>query len=456
MTAPGGLLVDLYELTMAQSYLAEGMHEVPATFSLYTRKLPAGWGYLVAAGLDDALTYLETLAFSDADLAYLEETGIFSLVFLGHLRDFRFRGDVRAMPEGTLFFADEPVLEVHGPLLQAQLVETVVLNELHFQSLVAGKAARTVDVAQGRTLVDFGLRRTHRADAGMRAARSSYLAGFDATSNVLAGKEYGIPIAGTMAHSYVEAFEHELDAFRAFAHSFPDRSILLVDTYDTVEGVRRAAAIGRELAERGHVLQGIRLDSGDLGELARLARAILDEAGLTGTTVFASGGLDEHEVAALLGAGAPIDGFGVGTRMGTSADAPFLDMAYKLVEVEGRPTLKLSEAKATLPGPKQVWRVADGAGYTGDLVGEAGEELPGETLLEPVMVEGRRIAQPSLEAARRRCAEQRERLHERHRLLDALPYEVRLSERLESLRRRTVAEVRERELGVATRAGADR
>jgi nicotinate phosphoribosyltransferase len=456
MTARSGLLVDLYELTMAQSYLAEGMHERPATFSLFARRLPPGWGYLVAAGLDDALSYLETLAFSDDDLAYLEETGIFSAAFLDHLRGFRFRGDVRAMAEGTVFFAVEPLLEVRGPLLEAQLVETVVLNELHFQSLVAGKAARSVDAAHGRTLVDFGLRRTHRAGAGMRAARSSYLAGFDATSNVLAAREYGIPASGTMAHSYVEAFDHELDAFRAFVREFPDRSVLLVDTYDTVEGVRRAAAVGQELARRGHRLQAVRLDSGDLGDLARGARAILDDAGLTTTTVFASGGLDEREIAALLAAGAPIDGFGVGTRMGTSADAPALDMAYKLVELDGRPTLKLSAAKATLPGPKQVWRASEEGRFVRDEIGEAGEDLPGDTLLEPVMEGGRRIAGASLEAARQRCFEQRQLLPERHRRLDAEPYDVRLSERLESLRRRTVAAVRERELGQPVPAAGDR
>jgi nicotinate phosphoribosyltransferase len=446
-----GLLVDLYELTMAQSYVAEGMDERPATFSLFARKLPPGWGYLVAAGLDDALSYLEQLRFDEADLEYLEGTGIFAARFLERLAEFRFRGSVRALPEGTLCFPGEPLLEIQGTLLEAQLVETMVLNELYFQSLVAAKAARAVDAARGRTLVDFGLRRTPRAAAGMRVARSSYLAGFDATSNVLAGREYGIPVSGTMAHSYVEAFDHELDAFRAFARSFPDRSILLVDTYDSVEGVRRAALVGRELAERGHALQGIRLDSGDLDVLARQARAILDEAGLAGTTVFASGGLDERAISELLDAGAPIDGFGVGGRLGTPGDAPSLDMAYKLVEVDGRPTLKLSAGKETLPGPKQVWRISDENGlFVRDVVGVATEEVPaGEALLEPVMVEGRRVAETSLESARERCLEQRRRLPERHRRLDAEPYEVRLSDRLAALSRRAVAETRERELGLA-------
>ena len=263
------LLIDLYELTMAQSYFAEGMHERSATFSLFARALPRGWGSFVVAGLEDVLTYLERLHFTGEDLAFLASTGLFTDAFLDHLATVRFAGSVRAMPEGTPFFPSEPVLEVRDGMLVAQLVETVVLNEIHFQSLVASKAARSVDVAEGRTLVDFGLRRTHRADAGMRVARSSYLAGFDSTSNVLAGKEYAIPLAGTMAHSYVEAFESERAAFQAFARAYPDHSILLVDTYDTLEGVRRAAEVARGLATDGHRLLGIRLDSGDLAALAR-------------------------------------------------------------------------------------------------------------------------------------------------------------------------------------------
>ena len=443
---PGALLLDLYQLTMAQSYFAEGVHERPATFSLFTRRLPHGWGYLVAAGLDDVLAYLESFAFAEDDLAYLEQTGRFTAGFLDFLRGLRFSGDVRAMPEGTLFFPNEPVLEVTAPVLQAQLVETIVLQEVHFQSLVAGKAARCVDVAQGRTLVDFGLRRTHGADAGMRAARSSYLAGFDSTSNVLAGKVYGIPVAGTMAHSYVEAFEDELAAFRAYARAFPDRCILLVDTYDTVEGARRAALVGRELAAQGHRLRGVRLDSGDLADLSRRVRAVLDEAGLTETIVFASGGLDEHDVALLLAEGAPIDGFGIGSALGTVADSPFLDMAYKLVEYDGRPTLKLSATKATLPGAKQVWRLTVSGAFALDVLGTAGEEPPegGEPLLRPVMEGGRPTWNEPLEQARERCASERRRLPAEHCTLAAAPYEVELSGPLVALRERVAAEARRR------------
>jgi nicotinate phosphoribosyltransferase len=440
------LLLDLYQLTMAQSYFAERLHERPATFSLFTRSLPRGWGYLVAAGLSDVLDYLEHFRFTSDDLAYLDETTLFTADFLEVLGELRFSGDVRALPQGTLFFPEEPVLELTAPVLEAQLVETVVLQEIHFQSLVAAKAARSVDVAQGRTLVDFGLRRTHRADAGIRVARSSYLAGFDATSNVLAGELYGIPIAGTMAHSFVECFEDELEAFRAYARSYPDRAVLLVDTYDTLDGVRRAGQVARELAAGGHRLAGVRLDSGDLAELALASRGILDEAGATEAVIFASGGLDERDVAELLEAGAPIDGFGIGSKLGTVADSPFADMAYKLVEFDGRPTLKLSPDKTTWPGAKQVWRLRAEDHFAHDVVALAGEQPPegAEPLLRPVMERGRPVDEDTLDAARSRCAAQREGLPGRHRLLEAEPYEVRISDGVRELGERTAAEARRR------------
>ena len=430
------LLVDLYQLTMGQAYLDAGLADTTATFSLFYRNLPAGWGYLLAAGLDDALAYLEQLSFAEDDLGYLESTSLFTASFLDHLRGLRFEGAVRAMSEGTLFFPQEPVLELTAPVITAQIVETVVLNVVHFQSLVAGKAARSVDVARGRPLVDFGLRRAHGGEAGLKAARASYLAGFDSTSNVLAGREYGIPIAGTMAHSFVESFPDELAAFRAYARSYPDRAVLLVDTYEVVEGTRRAIRVGRELAERGSRLRGIRIDSGDLAELSRTARALLDEAGFEDAGVFVSGGLDEHDVATLLEAGAPIAGFGIGTKMVVSADAPFLDMAYKLVELEGRPTLKLSPGKATLPGRKQVWRVAGPEGFAHDVVEREGEPGPagGEPLLASVPRAGRRSAAETLLEARERAEGQRKRLPERHRRLAAKPYSVRVGSGLAALR----------------------
>ncbi len=400
------LLVDLYELTMVQAFLDAGLAERQATFSMYFRHLPHGWRYLVAAGLDDALSYLEALAFDDEDLDHLASLGLFSEELLVRLGELTFSGDVRAMPEGTLVFPAEPLLEVTAPVVEAQLVETYLLNQLHLQTLLAAKAARSVDAAQGRMLVDFGLRRTHGTDAGLKAARSSWLAGFDATSNVLAGERYGIPLAGTMAHSYVLAFDDELAAFRAFARSYPDASVLLVDTYDTLEGTRNAAIVGRELAASGHRLRGVRLDSGDLVDLSRGARAILDEAGLEAAIVFASGNLDEGEIERLLAAGAPIAGFGVGTRMGTSADAPSVDMVYKLVELDGRPVLKLSQGKATLPGPKQVWRLAEDGPPASDVLGLASDDGPqgGRPLLEQVMSGGRRLLDEPLAAARERCA----------------------------------------------------
>ena len=348
------------------------------------------------------------------------------------------------MPEGTLLFPGEPALEVEGPVIEAQLVETAVLNSVHFGSLIAGKAARSVDVAQGRTLVDFGLRRAHGGEAGLKAARAAFLAGFDATSNVLAGERYGIPVAGTMAHSFVESFPSELEAFRAFARSYPDGSILLVDTYDTVEGTRRAAEVGLELAARGHRLRGIRLDSGDLLDLSRRAREILDAAGLEDAVVFASGGLDEHDVARLLGAGAPIGGFGIGTKLVVSEDAPSLDMAYKLVELDGRPTVKLSPGKATLPASKQVWRVSDGELFAHDVIEREGEPGPdrGEPLLARVMTEGRRLEREPLEVIRARAADQRSRLPESHRRLDAEPYEVRIGTALAAFRDEVAARLR--------------
>ena len=341
---------------MAESYVGEGLAEREATFSLFFRSLPTGWSYTHAAGLDDALHYLEDLAFSEDELAYLEQTGLFTARLLDRLRRLRFSGEVRAMPEGTIVFPHEPLLEVTAPLVEAQLVETMVLNELHLQTLVAGKAARCVEAARGRLLVDFSLRRTHGGEAGLKVARASWIAGFDATSNVLAGLRFGIPLAGTMAHSYVESFADERAAFDAYARTYPETAILLVDTYDTLQGVHKAIATARDLAADGHRLRGIRLDSGDLLELSRRARALLDEVGFEDAMILASGGLDEIDIARLVDAGAPIGGFGVGTKLEASSSAPFLDMAYKLVELDGRPVLKLSAGRATLPGRKQVWR----------------------------------------------------------------------------------------------------
>jgi nicotinate phosphoribosyltransferase len=430
------LLVDLYELTMGESYLAEGIDERPATFQLFCRTLPPGFGYLIAAGVEDALAFLAELRFDGEDLGYLETTALFSGAFLERLAGLRFTGTVRAMREGTVFFPNEPVLEVSAPLLEAQLVETALVNLVHFQSLIAARAARCVEAAAGRRLVEFGLRRAHGATAGVEVARASFLAGFDATSNVLAGQRYGVPVAGTMAHSYVECFEDETGAFEAFTASYPDGSTLLIDTYDTLRGARRAAHVAQRLAERGGSLGAVRLDSGDLLDLSLRVREILDAAGLPGVTIFASGNLDEHEIARLVAEGAPIDGFGVGSRLAVSAGAPYVDVVYKLVAFDGRPVLKLSADKATLPGAKQVWRRREGERFAGDLVTLVGEEPPPECepLLEPA-ARGR----DTLAGARERARAQLAALPGPQRLLDAAPYPVEISSGIEELRQAVAA-----------------
>ena len=387
-----GLFTDFYELTMAQSYFAEGMTG-EATFSLYVREYPPDRGYLVAAGVDDALDCLAALSFDDDAIAYLRDTGAFSADFLAWLRGFRFAGRVRALPEGSLFFTDEPVLEVTAPLIAAQLAETIVINQVQYQTLLATKAARCVQAAAGRPIADFAARRTHGAEAALGMARASYIAGFAATSNVLAARRYGIPPTGTMAHSYITGFDREIDAFRAYARQFPDRCILLLDTYDTLNAARLAATVGQEMAAAGQRLAGVRLDSGDFDALSRQTRRILDDAGLDYVRIVASGGLDEYELARLVAAGAPIDLFGVGTRVGVSADAPWCDLVYKMVDYGGRPVMKLSAGKASLPGGKQVFRRYDAAGkMAGDVIALDTETVdPGAPLLTPAIAGGRRI-----------------------------------------------------------------
>lgn len=430
------LVTDLYELTMAQAYWAHGMTGL-ATFSLFVRELPPERGFLVAAGLEDVLRFLEGFRFSPEALAYLESTGIFSRAFLETLADLRFTGDVWAVPEGTLVFANEPILEITAPILQAQIAETYVIHQIHLQTMIATKAARCVAAARGRALVDFALRRTHGVDAGLKVARCTYLVGFQATSNVLAGRRYGIPITGTMAHSFIMAFEEEEEAFRAFAETFPERAIFLIDTYDTLEGARKAARVAQEMARKGQRLLGVRLDSGDLLALSREVRRILDEAGLREVRILASGGLDEYRIAALLEAGAPIDAFGVGTRMGVSEDAPWLDMVYKLVAYEGRPARKRSPGKASLPGPKQVFRFyAEDGQMQEDVLALREETVPGGTpLLEKVMEGGRLLRpHPPLAILRERFQKEFRRLPERYKALRNAPrYPVRLSPALASL-----------------------
>jgi nicotinate phosphoribosyltransferase len=379
------LFTDYYELNMAVSYLRRSM-TAPATFSLFVRQLPPQRGFLVAAGLEQCLEWLEALAFEDDDLVYLAELG-FARADLEALAELRFTGEVWAVPEGRIVFANEPLLEVTAPIAEAQLAETFLLNQMTFQTTLASKAARCRLAAAGAIdLIEFGFRRTQGVEAGMGAARATALVGFSGTSNVAAARHLGVQPMGTMAHSYVEAFPTELDAFSAFAADLPDRAVFLVDTYDTLQGVRHAAEVITRLGLESRA--GIRLDSGDLVELSRRARSILDDAGLPDVRIFVSGGLDEHDLAALVAAGAPVDAAGVGTRLGVSADAPYLDSVYKLVAYDARPVMKLSTGKATLPGAKQVFR---GEGLS-DMIGRRDETTPTGTapLLEPAMDGGTR------------------------------------------------------------------
>ncbi len=429
------LLTDLYQLNMIEAYLAYGETR-PAVFELFMRKLPARRGFLMAAGLEQALDFLETLHFSQDEIDWLKGTGRFSSRTLDYLAALRFSGDVHAMAEGTVFFANEPILRVTAPLPEAQLVEARLINILHFQTLIASKAARVVLAAPDRLLVDFGLRRAHGAEAGLMAARASYIAGFAGTATVLAGKMFGIPLFGTMAHSYIQANDDEADAFERFARARPDGVVLLLDTYDTEAAARKVVALAPKLKDESITISGVRLDSGDLIALSRSVRRILDDGGLKHVTIFASGGLDEDQIAAIVKAKAPIDGFGIGTSMTTSADAPALDCAYKLQDYAGLPRRKHSPGKETWPGRKQVWRRygADGR-MAGDVISVEGDEQSGETLIREVMRAGKRLGRrPSLDDSRAHAASELQRLPEPLRALTpGATYDVEIGRTLKDL-----------------------
>jgi nicotinate phosphoribosyltransferase len=438
--ACSALIIDLYELTMAAAYWEHDM-QARATFSLYLRSRPER-GYYVAAGLEPALKILQGLRFHDEDIRYLDRTGLFKTPFLKYLNTLRFSGEVRALPEGTLFFADEPLLEVTAPMIEAQLLETILINTIGLHTLLTTKAARCVSAAQGRTLVDFALRRTQGRDAGMALARSTYLAGFDGTSNVSAAKQYNIPAVGTMAHSFIQAFGDETAAFEAYARSYPDRTVLLIDTYDTLQGARRAVQVARRMAADGNALVGVRLDSGDTIAISREVRRIFDDAGLPEVKIFASGGFDEFEVARAIDQGAAIDAFGIGTKVGVSADLPYLDMVYKLVRYDGRDVRKLSTGKQNLAGEKQVFRRsgADSA-YLEDIIGLKTEAVDdAETLLATVMRAGRPVGPPpALDQLRRDFAGRFKRLGDAYkRLSRPQPYPVRLSRALTALQEQAI------------------
>ncbi len=432
------LFTDLYELTMASVYFEREMF-AQATFSLFIRKYPENRCFFLAAGLERLLDILENLCFLEEDLEYLESLKFFKPEFLDYLKKFRFTGEIWALPEGTVFFTNEPLIEITAPLIEAQLIETLVINILNFETLIATKAARCVLAARGRPVVDFSARRTQGIDASLRVARASYIAGFVATSNTLAGRLFDIPVTGTMAHSFIQSFGNEKEAFFAFAKAFPENAVLLLDTYDTLAAVPKAIEVAKSLEKEGKRLKGVRLDSGDLLSLSREVRRLFDDAGLNYVKIFASGGLDEYQIAELLDKGAPIDAFGVGTKMGVSEDAPYFDAAYKLVCYDGRPVAKLSKGKATLAGEKQIFRKKDEKGQLQeDWVGLRQEDPLPETipLLKRVMNSGKRIIpKESLKDIRRRAAAELASLPEELKELKRHQkfFPVRLTKALSSL-----------------------
>jgi nicotinate phosphoribosyltransferase len=426
--ATSAVLTDLYQLNMMQAYLDRGETKT-AVFEFFVRKLPRDRGFLIAAGLEQVLDFLANLHFAPEELDWLARSGRFGKNLIDYLAALRFTGDIHAMPEGTVFFADEPILRVTATLPEAQLIETRVINLLQFQSMIAAKAARMVLAAPGKRLVDFGLRRAHGAEAGLLAARASYIAGFAGTATVLAEKLFGIPIFGTMAHSYVQIHDDESQAFENFARARPKNLILLIDTYDTEAAARKVVALAPKLKAAGITIAGVRLDSGDLVALSKAVRRILDEGGLREVTIFASGGIDETTITNIIRSGAPIDGFGIGSSLTTSSDAPGLDCVYKLEEYAGLPRRKRSTGKATWPGRKQVWRRFESNGtMAGDILSVEGDKQAGEPLIELVMQGGKRLASsPTLAQIRTRAARDLERLPEPLRRLEpdaSYPVEV--------------------------------
>lgn len=432
------LFLDYYELTMAAVYHARGMSG-NSTFSLFVRKYPSGRNYFVSAGLKDALDLLQSFRFGSEDIAYLKSFSTFNDDFLAYLKDFRFSGEVRAIAEGSLFFADEPVLEVTAPIIEAQLVETMLLNTIGFQTMIATKAARCVEVAGQIPVIDFGLRRTQGFDAGLGAARSSYIAGFAGTSNVAAGKMYNIPVTGTMAHSYIQSFESEKAAFEAYADLFPGRSVFLIDTYDTIKGAHTAAQVAQQKRSLNNAVLGVRLDSGDMAADSRQVREILDGYGLTDLKIFVSSGLDEFKIDQLISNDAKIDAFAVGTKIGVSADAPYLDIVYKLVRYNRQDVRKLSLGKSTLAGPKQVFRRFDSNGcYQKDIIGLWDDTIAdGTPLLQTVMKKGAPTQKsPVLDDIRKRCRQNLSKLPAAYKTLNqAKQYPTELSPRLAALQK---------------------
>jgi len=444
------LRTDLYQLTMMQAYW-KSCHNPEATFDYFVRKIPSG-SYLVTAGLNSLLDYIENLRFEDDDIKYLETQG-FDNEFLIYLRDFKFTGDIFAMPEGSIAFPIEPMIRVTAPIIEAQLVETFLLNKMNFSTLIATKASRVVHAAKGRSIAEFGLRRA-QGDGHLEATRATYIGGCSSTSNVMAGKILGIPISGTMAHSFVTSFDHEINSYRAYADAFPKRCFLLIDTYDSIEGAKKAVIVGKELEERGEKLLGVRLDSGDLGELSKQVRKILDDAGLSYVKIVASGDLNEWKIEEHVKKGARIDMFGVGTVLITGRPNPALDGIYKLSDVveQGKhiPKMKFSEetVKSTLPGKKRVWRIIENGFFVKDIISLDDEIVDYATpLLEHVVKNGRIICnRPSLDMIRQRAALNFTHLPDKYKKLDQAPvYPVEFSRKLVALREKVVERIKREE-----------
>jgi len=428
------LTTDLYELNMVQAYL-DRAEDKEAVFEFFVRRLPARRGFLLAAGLADALDYLENLRFAAADIDWLKSTKRFRANLLDYLAGFRFSGEVHAIAEGTVCFANEPLIRITAPLPQAQLVETRLINILHYQTLIASKAARMMLAAPGKTLSDFGLRTAHGAEAGLFSARASYIAGFSGAANVEAGARYGVPIVGTMAHSFVQVHDDERQAFKDFARSRPEGVVLLIDTHDTEAGARKVVELAPRLKADGIAIRGVRIDSGDLAAAARKVRVILDAGGLKDVIILVSGGINEDVLQRMMQEQAPIDGFGIGVNLAASVDVPALDCAYKLQEYAGRPRRKLSEGKATWPGRKQIWRSFDAEGrMRGDILSLETDRHEGETLIAPAMRAGKRLVpSPSLAETRARAARELARLPEPLRRLEPFDYPVTVAAPLRTM-----------------------
>jgi nicotinate phosphoribosyltransferase len=445
------LRTDLYQLTMMQAYWKSG-HDPEATFDYFVRKIPSG-SYLVTAGLSYVLDYIENLRFEDDDIEYLKTQG-FNEEFLDNLRSFRFTGDIFAMPEGSIAFPLEPIIRVTAPIIEAQLIETFLLNKMNFSTLIATKASRVVYAARGRAIAEFGLRRA-QGDGHLEATRATYIGGCASTSNVIAGKKLGIPISGTMAHSFVTSFDHEIDSYRAYAEAFPKTCFLLIDTYNSIEGAKKAVIVGKELEKRGEKLMGVRLDSGDLAELSKHVRRILDDSGLGYVKIVASGDLNEWKIDELMIKGARIDLFGVGTELVTGRPTPALDGIYKLSDVVQHnrhvPKMKLSDdtIKATLPGKKRVWRIVEKGKFVRDIISLDDESIDNALpLLEKVVEKGKIICnRPSLEEIRNNARENLSNLPDIYKKLDRAPiYPVEFSRDLVELREHIIEKIRMEEL----------